>query len=154
MKYLGVILLSDLKDDKDITHQLRCFYASANALIRKFSTCSRSVKILLVESYCCNFYCGSLWTEYTKKCMYKLKVAYNNVFRKLLGFKSRDSASFMFVSNGIGTFDARIRQSCFKFRERIMSTNNEVIKATNINSWIFNNYMWHRWDNLLHIGVQ
>ena len=125
-------------------------YASANTLIRKFARCSQHVKVILVESYCCNFYCGSLWNDLKKRCFYKLKVAYNNVFRKLLGFSRRESASQMFVQNIIDTFDARIRKSCFKFRTRLLTCTNNIILATNTHTWISNNYMWLRWQNLLH----
>ena len=89
-------------------------YASANTILRKFASCSIPVKIqLLLESYCCNFYCAALWCDYPKRTLQKLKVAYNNIFRKCLGFNFRDSASHMFVNNWFYTFDARIRQSCF-----------------------------------------
>ena len=153
MKYLGVILSSSCKDDNDITRQLRCLYASANSILRKFACCSVAVKIQLLESYCCNFYCASLWCDYPKRVFYKLKVAYNNIFRKLLGFRRRDNASGMFVSNNIDTFDCKLRKICFSFRLRLLSSTNKVIQATNTNTWILNNYMWRNWTRILYIGA-
>ena len=58
IKYLGVILSNNLKDDLDISRQLRCLYVSANIILRRFASCSKQVKLLLIESYCCNFYCS------------------------------------------------------------------------------------------------
>ena len=150
VKYLGVVLTSKLNDDLDITRQVRSLYAGANTLLRKFAVCSLDVKLMLLESYCCNFYCGCLWSDFTKRVMYKLKVAYNNVFRKLLGYRSRDSASEMFVSHGVNTFECRLRNSMYKFQQRLLSSTNVLIVVTNGNTWIRNNYMWKHWQNALH----
>ena len=51
-------------------------------------------------------------------------------FRKLLVFKSRDSASDMFVCNNIDNFYTRLRKSCGKFMERLLSSTNLVISTT------------------------
>ena len=124
-------------------------HASANTILRKFASCSIPITIQLLESYCCNFHCAALWCDYPKRALQKLKVAYNNIFRKCLGFNFRDSArdSHMFVNNRLYTFDARIRKSCFSFRGR---STNVIIHALNNNSWITNNYMWYKWKTLLY----
>ena len=153
VKYLGVILCSDLKDDRDIGRQLRCLYAGANTLLRKFACCSKKVKLLLIESYCCTFYCGSLWTVYSNTALHKLNVAYNNVFRKVLGYRSRDSASTMFVLNHVDTFNARIRKSCYSFRQRVLQADNTMISHINDNMSVKSSYMWQRWQNILTIGA-
>ena len=159
LKYLGVILSSNFNDNADISRQLRSLYTTSNILRRKFSCCSLSVKLHLLESYCCNFYCASLWCNYTKQIYYKFEVAYNNMFRFILGFKPRDSAgfkprdsaSFMFANNRIDSFDARIRKTCFNFRQRLLTSSNNVIISSISNWWVTNNYMWSRWTNLLYI---
>ena len=139
IKYLGVVLSSDCKDDNDISRQVRCLYASANTILRKFASCSMPVNIQLQEKYCCNFYCAALWYDYPKRALQKLKVAYNNIFRKCLGFNFRDNASHMFVNNRLYTFDARIRKSCFSFRGRLLASTNVIIHALYNNFWITNN---------------
>ena len=116
IKYLGVILSNNLKDDSDIMRQLRCLYASSNILLRKFAHCSLDVKLKLVQSFCLNLYCSSLWCVYTKQSLTKIRVAYNNIFRKLLGYR----ANTMFVNHRIDGFDASVRKSCFKFRQRAL----------------------------------
>ena len=68
-----------------------------------------------------------MWSVFTKhKLTYNtLRVAYNNVFRKLLGFNYRDSVSAIFVSNyAIAIFDIRIRKACFNFRQRLLLSTN------------------------------
>ncbi len=48
--------------------------------------------------------------------MSKLRVAYNNIYRKVLGYSRRDSSSEMFVSNGMDTFDVRMRKATQSFK--------------------------------------
>ena len=54
------------------------------------------------------YYC-QLWCKYTVANYNKLKVAYNNAFRILFGLSRRCSASEMFVSRSVVTFEALIR---------------------------------------------
>ena len=150
IKYLGVILNNSFKDDADIMRQLRCLYASSNILLRKFSHCSLPVKLQLVESYCLNFYCSSLWCDYTKQSFSKIRVAYNNIFRMLLGYSRRVSASEMFASNRIDGFEAHTRKSCFKFYQRALLCENNVVCSVNRNTWVTSNYMWRRWTLLIY----
>ena len=121
IKYFGVILTNTYKDDMDIARQLRSLYASS-IILRKFASCSISVKIQLLESYCINFYCSSLWCNFTKQSMSKLRVAFNNVYRLILGFRKRDSASCMFVSSRIDSFEAKTRKTCYTFRQRMVAS--------------------------------
>jgi len=153
IKYLGVVLQNNLKDEADIVRQLHSLYASSNTLLSKFSRCSIPVKQTLVESYCLNFYCATLWCEYSKKSFSKIRVAYNNIFRNILGYCRRDSASSMFVTNRIDSLEARIRKSCFKFRERLVASNNTIILTLNDNTWVRSNYIWRKWTNIMYYGA-
>ena len=65
IKYLGVVISQTFKDDNDIVRQLRFLYASANSrtIMRKFARCTISVKLQLLESYCLNVYCSTLWCK-------------------------------------------------------------------------------------------
>lgn len=150
VKYLGVIVTHNFKDDNDISRQLRSLYASGNTILRSFAACTVPVKLRLLESYCLNFYCSTLWCDYSKHKINKIRVAYNNVFRKLLGHRRRDSASSMFVNNRINTFECTLRKMCFKFRNRLYACNNIIVLCLNDNSWVRNNYMWRKWDTLLY----
>ena len=152
VKYLGVVLDSKLKHDVDIARQLRSLHASFNSFISNFSRCSIPVKQKLIESYCFNFYCATIWVDYNKKSIAKIRVAYINIVRKVLGYARRDSASSMFVTNNIDGFEYRMRKMCFNFRERLTSSNNNIIMNVNDNMWIISNYMWRKWTDILYKG--
>ena len=87
--------------------QMRGLYARANSVLRKFAACSFEVKLRLFQAFCTSFYCAHLWYKFTKHVMSKVRVAYNNVFRLLFGYRRRCSASEMFVYNNIYNFDGR-----------------------------------------------
>ena len=59
----------------------------------------------------------------------------------------------MFVSNTIDGFGARIRKSNFKFRERLLASNNNIVMNINANMWIISNYMWRKWTNTMYHGA-
>ena len=77
VKYLGVMLSNDMKDDADMNRHLRSFYARSNVIFRKFHHCSASIKVNLIKTYCAP-YCSQLWVNHSKFSYNKLRVAYNN----------------------------------------------------------------------------
>ena len=66
-------------------------------------------------SFCTTFYCPYFWTQHKKATFSKLRVAYNNVYRKVFGLKQQCCASEMFVLNIISNFEALVRKSIFAF---------------------------------------
>ena len=111
VKYLGVIICDNMKDDEYMIRHLRSFYARSNSILRKCHNCSVDVKLYLFHAYCCTIYCSQLWVNFKKSTYAKLKVAYNNMHRRILGYNRWDSASNMFVSNVIDNFDANLRKN-------------------------------------------
>ena len=111
-KYLGVIL-SEHNRDNDLKRQIRKLYANANMLIRKFSKCSVNVKCYLFKTYCSTMYCSALLFNSTKTASTKLKIAYNNSFRRLLGLPKHNSASEMIVNLGKLSFGELLKKSVF-----------------------------------------
>ena len=100
--------MSKHNSDNDLKRHMRKFYANANMLIRKFSKCSVNVKF---KTYCSTMYCSALWFNSTKTALTKLKIAYNNSLRKLLGLPKYNSASEMFFVNlGIPSFGELLRK--------------------------------------------
>lgn len=151
VKYLGVFIADSLSDDKDIMRQVRSLYARANTLLRKFYNCSYEVKLTLFQSYCVNMYCPYLWTQYTVRSYQKIKVAYNNVFRMLLGYSKRDSASTMFATNGIDSFDAMFRKNTYKCMQRLSESSNVIIRCL-VNSYsVRAGPMWSKWITSLYV---
>jgi len=50
-KYLGIVLDTELSDDKDLQRQLRYQYCAADKLRASFSRCSNAVKNELFRSF-------------------------------------------------------------------------------------------------------
>ena len=65
-KYLGILLDTELSDDKDIQRQLRYQYCAANKLRASFSRCSNAVKNVLFRSFCTPMYASQLWCNFRK----------------------------------------------------------------------------------------
>ena len=92
---------------------MRMLYTRSNRLVRLFHFCSRNVLIELSRSFCGSFYCSYLWTYYNKALLFKDRIAYNDLNRKILHDSRRSSASVMFVNNNILTFECLIRRDIF-----------------------------------------
>ena len=81
------------------------------------------------------------------------EMAYNNVFRRLMGYDKYCSGSGMFVENRTDGFDALVRKLVYGFRERLDISDNSLIETV-INSsawrssklslrWRHNDLNWH-----------
>ena len=92
-KYLGFTFSDSKSDDCDMLRQMRLLYAKSNKLLRTFSHCSTDVKITLFQSYCTALYCPYLWNDYKKSTFSKVRVAFNNAYRKIFGLPKRSSAT-------------------------------------------------------------
>ena len=100
-------------NDNEMLRQMRLLYCRSSRLFRMFNKCSKNVLIELCRSFCTTFYCPYFRTVHIKDTFSKIRVAYNNVYRKLLDLCRRSSASEMFVMNSISNFEALIRKSIF-----------------------------------------
>ena len=89
-------------------------------------------------------------TQYKKTTFSKIRVAYNNVYRKILGVSRRASASGMFVSNDIPNFEAFLRKSIYSLTTRLLSSSNKLICAIE-QSWIMKSVIWKTWEEKLYI---
>ena len=136
IKYLGFTLSSDKKDDNDMLRQMRVFYTKANRLLRLFHCCSTDVKLALLRSYCDCFYYLFLWTHYKKSTHNKLRVAFNNVHRRILKLPPRSSPSMQHYvcSYHINSFEILIRKRVVGFIERLKVSSNSIISCID-KSW-------------------
>ena len=116
IKYLGVIITSDFRDDDDMQRQLAAINIRNNVLIRKFNMCSFNVKKVLYKSFCCNLYCSFLWWHNTNQSEKKLRIACNKGLRRFLGYDTMYSARSMFVENYIDSYMMLyIESTCINF---------------------------------------
>ena len=110
---------ANAQDDEEILRQIRTLYIRSNKLLRTFYYCSTDVKLELFKSYCTSFYYCYLRTAYKKSTFDKLRVAFNNAYRRVLGHPWRCSASTMYANFGINSFEATISRSTFGFIQRL-----------------------------------
>ena len=141
IKYLGFTFTNSHKDDNDMLRQMRMLYARFNRLVRLFQSCSRNVFIELGRSFCGSFYCNYLWTYYNKASFSKIRVAYNDLYRKTLHVSRRSSTSAMFVNNNIPTFECLIRRDIFSFTSKLKVSTNKLINTIE-NSWLPKYVIW------------
>ena len=151
-KYLGVMICDNFLDDTDIKRQLRAIYASGNMLCRKFKMCSKEVKIQLFKSYCTNLYCSHLWQSYSKKSYHRVRVAYNNIYRSLMGIDRQCSISNEFVNASVNNFGSLIRNAISGFRKRIYTIDNTLV-STVVNSlhFLYSSFLNKKWKELVFL---
>ena len=135
-KYLGHIISSDFSDDLDIERETRNLYIRGNTIIRKFHYVNAEIKCAFFKSYCYPLYTCSLWSKYRQSSINRLRVAYNNIMRKLLGLPQWHSARTLFVSLNIRSFYETIRTSSYSLMQRVLHCQNGVVQ-TMLNSSSF-----------------
>ena len=151
-KYLGFMFNTNAQDDEDMLRRMRTLYIRSNKLLRTFHYCSTDVKLELFKSYCTSFYCCYLWTAYKKSTFDRLRVAFNNTYRRVLGQPWRCSASAMYANFGINNFEATIRKSTFGFIQRLAKSTNSLI-VTIEKSWSVRIDIWNFWEKTLYIAT-
>ena len=149
VKYLGFVFCEYKKDDEDMLKQMRSLYAKSNKVIRMFNHCTVDVKLLLIKSYCTSFYCGYLWSDYKAKTFSKLRVAFNNVYRRVLGLTTWSSASEMYATNNIENLEALLRKIIYGFIQRLEDSNNVIIQ-TLTEAWTICFVDWQSWLSKLY----
>ena len=113
------------QDDEDMLRQMRNLYIRSNKLLRYY--CSTDVKLELFKSYCTSLYCYYLWTAYKKSTFDRLRVAFNNAYRRVLSQPWRCSASAMYSNFGINYSEITIRKSTNEFIQRLAKSTNLLI---------------------------
>ena len=101
--------------DIDIKRQMGKFYANINIISRKFSKYSPEVKCTLFKAFCSNMYCSTLWYVCIVTAMKRLRIAYNNSLRRLLGIPKHNSPSEMFVQPNIKSFGELMQINIYSF---------------------------------------
>ena len=126
-KYLGHVSSECFTDDKDIERERRALATRGNLLLHKFRFCSNDVKCLLFKTYCYQMYCCSLWSRYRNYSLNRIKVTYNNIMRRVMSLPPWCSASSMFVTLNVYSFQEVLRNSSFGLLNRLESSPNMII---------------------------
>lgn len=127
-KYLGHWVNEDLTDDTDMERERRALSVRCNMLARRFSRCTKEVKITLFKAYCTSLYTCSLWINYTQKSYNALRIQYNNAFRILLRLPRFCSASGMFAEARTDGFQAIMRKRAASLLRRTRGGGNSLLK--------------------------
>ena len=136
----------------DVKRQTRIFCARANLLIRNFRYCTDNVKCYLFQSYCTSMYCCQLGFNSTKGSLKKLTTSYNSALRRILVISKPYSASQMFVSRELLSFDEQLRKSISRFVERIDNSTDSIIHAC-LTSSVFLYSPIRKWWRLLCVFI-
>ena len=131
--------------------QIKAIYSRGNVLVREFKLCSDDVKRQLFQSYCTSFYRAQLWCNYSAQTYRKVKVAYNNTFRHLMGIKGPCSISQLFLEHNVHCYNVLMRKLVNGFMTRILASQNILISVL-VNSLYFlsSSEMHKKWANLLY----
>ena len=126
-RYLGQVITDELSDDVDMKEKVRSLYAVGNMLIRRFGRCDETVRLSLFKTYCYNVYGCALWCNYCVASWRKLKVAHNDILRKLLKVPRYHSASTLFVTKHVDNLDVLLRKNMYSLWERFSNSNNSIV---------------------------
>ncbi len=129
---------------------MKSIYCRGNTIIKRFRSCSENVKVKLFKAYCTSFYCMCLWTKYNvAKSVSKVKVAYNRVFRNLFQIRDQRVTSENMCRLNIGHYNVIERKLVFSLRNRVLSTNNELIQTIVSSLFFQTSQMNQRWNKAL-----
>ena len=149
-KYLGSLITQDNSDDENMRRQRGSCYARSNGFIKNFYACSPVVKCDLFKAFCCNMYCSHLWCDYKNDTLRRLIVGYNHSFRIIMNYPRHCSASGMFVSNGIPSFNELWRKSIYGFSQRVDNSLNKVVNTVS-NSTFLSSQLRKHWRSVLYV---
>ena len=121
------MISSSSNDDIDILCQMSLLYARTNVLIRKFSRCSRNVKLCLFKAHCISFYGLALWKVFHVSVMNKLQL-YVKCIKMLIGYNRTDSVTAMFFELGLPTFNTSLHNARAKLQSCISCHSNFLVK--------------------------
>ncbi len=98
--------------------------------------------------YCASFYCAPLWNHYKAESVRRFKVAYNRIFRILLGFKQRVNVSHELIVRGLNPFIVIARKQTVSFKRRLLHTKNSLVKTIVDSLYFVNSKLVKKWDEL------
>ena len=126
------------------------FYCKSSYLHTHMYIISSDVKVTLFQSYCTALYCPFLWNDYKKSTFSKIRVAFNNAYRKIFGLPKWSSASAMYATHNICNFETMLRKNIYGFMQRLEHSTNTIIRNL-YQSWIVRCDIWSSWIKSLYV---
>ena len=96
-------------------------------------------------------HCSALWFNSSKAALTKLKIAYSNSLRRLLGLPKYNSASEMFVNFGILSFGELLRKFVISLKTRISVSHYSCLQSIYNSEIPLFSKIWAWWDAILTI---
>ena len=91
-----------------------------------------------------------VWNEYKKSTFSKIRVAFNNAYRKIFGVPKRSRASAMYATHNICNFESMLRKNIYGFMQRLEHSTNTIIRNL-YQSWIVRCDIWSSWIKSLYL---
>lgn len=152
VKYLGILLSANFKDDIDILRHVKYMYSSGNLIVNRFKHCSSEVKHLLFKTFCISLYGCMLWSIFSNESIKKCCVAFNNIYRALFNIKRGESISHQYVSNNIDSFTVLLRKSIHGFMCRLGASDNVILKCIySSQHYMFASTLHTKWRHDLYL---
>lgn len=151
-KYLGHIISSDGRDDKDILKQFRRQNAVGNMIIRKFSFAPLEAKVQLFKSHCYPVYCNALWRNNFQYTLHRLEVSYSDTFKRLMNRPRYTSSTAVFAENNTNHLKVVLRKSAYSLLNRLQTSNNEIIAVICNSDALYQSKLFDRWQAMLYTG--
>ena len=150
-KYLGHIISEDMSDDADVFRQVKCLYIGSTRqyYIEEICKLQHKRKLVVFKTYCSCLYTSQLWRTCLSRTMNRLKVAYNDSLRMVLGIPRYCSASEMFAYTDVPSCQCVIRLNIYSFMKRIQCMNNEIVHSIVHSDLIFSSLLWLNWRRRL-----
>jgi len=98
-------------------------------LIRKFSKCSRDVKMCLFRAYCTEFYGAELRKCFRTSVLQCFEAAYVKCVKMLFGFARKDSVTAMFYELGLPTCKTIVHNAKVKMESCLKVHSNDLIRS-------------------------
>ena len=149
IKYLGYNFTPQNSDDDHVEYLYRGLCVRGNMILRNFSKCSFEVKKMLFKSFCISFYCLPFVLNVKQRTFNKLKVCYNDIFRRLMGVPRHSSASALFVTQGLPSFPEVRRKNITGYLQRIKISPNEILMNIAHPVFLFNSLVFKHWSRLV-----
>jgi hypothetical protein len=127
-KYLGHVISSVSDDNADIIRQMSLQYVRTNVLIRKFSKCSRDVKLCLFRAHCIQFYGAALWGRFNVTVRQRFDAAYIKCVKMFFYYARRYSVTAMFCELGLPSFDTIVHNAKYRLNSCVKSHVNALVR--------------------------
>lgn len=151
-KYLGHMVTVDFMDDSDIERELRSMSVRGNVMLRKFQYCDDETKCYLFRTFFYQMYTCPLWSRYRKSTLNKLRVCYNTVMRRLLGLPPWASASQMFATLCVRSFQETHRVLTYSLMKRVDVSLNSVMSVLRSSDASLVSTIRKNWRKILYVN--